>query len=290
MWATWGFDDTTRQWTQITESSSQVSVLQFPSAVNITTSSEDDTNSSIMELVGKATDIGKTERIYAARFMDDTAYVVTFRQTDPFYTLDLTDPTNPHVVGELKIPGFSNYLHPIMNGTHILGVGQDANEDGRVQGLQISVFDVSDLSNPLQVQKYVESSGSGSTSEAQHEHKAFRYLEQSKKLILPASYFTSGFYSYDNYFNGFIVYDIDVTSGIEESFKYSHMEKNTYNLCWSNALLPARSLVFDGNLTTMKGHTVMSHDLESQDLRWTYNLDEDKLSSEEEDSNCYFWY
>merc|ERR1712038_2128871 len=214
------------------------------------------------EMVGNATDIGKTERIYAARFMGDTAYVVTFRQTDPFYTLDLTDPTNPNVVGELKIPGFSNYLHPILNGTHILGVGQDANEEGRTQGLQISIFDVTDLSNPLQVQKYVESSGSGSSSEAQHEHKAFRYLEQSKKLILPASYFTAGFYSYESYFNGFIVYDIDVTEGIAKSFQFSHM----------------------------KEHTVMSHDLETQDFRWEYNLDEDRLSSKDKPESCYYWY
>lgn len=293
-WATWGFDESTSRWTQIEESSSQVSVLQFPSsavATSTTTGSEDDdTNDSIMEMVGNATDIGKTERIYAARFMGDTAYVVTFRQTDPFYTLDLTDPTNPHVVGELKIPGFSNYLHPILNGTHMLGVGQDANEEGRIQGLQISVFDVTDLSNPLQVQKYVESGGSGSSSEAQHEHKAFRYLEQSKKLILPASYFTAGFYSYENYFNGFIVYDIDVIEGITKSFQFSHMKENTYNLCWSNALLPARSLVFDGDLTTMKGHTVMSHDLETKVFRWEYNLDEDRLSSKEKPDSCYYWY
>ena len=125
------------------------------------------------------------ERIYAVRFMGEKAYVVTFRQTDPFYTLDMSDPNDPLVVGELKILGFSNYLHPI-NGDLILAIGQNATETGRANGLQISLFNVSDFSNPMRVKTYVEQ-GTWSSSEAQYDHRAFRYLPQTKLLILPLS-------------------------------------------------------------------------------------------------------
>ena len=94
--------------------------------------------------VGKVGGLGKGERIYSVRFIGDVGYVVTFRQTDPLYTLDLSDPTNPEVKGELKILGYSAYLHPMDDGL-LIGIGQDANEQGQVKGTQISVFDVSDL-------------------------------------------------------------------------------------------------------------------------------------------------
>ncbi len=97
--------------------------------------------------VGRVGGLGRTEQIYAVRFMGDVGYVVTFRQTDPLYTLDLSDPTEPRVVGELKIPGYSAYLHPVGEGL-LLGVGQDADASGQTQGLQASLFDVSDPAEP----------------------------------------------------------------------------------------------------------------------------------------------
>lgn len=100
-----------------------------------------------MKTIGKILDLGKTEQIYSARFIEDKGYVVTFRQTDPFYVLDLSDPKNPIMAGELKIPGFSSYLHPL-DTTHILGIGMDG---GKVK---ISLFDVSDKNNPKELDKY----------------------------------------------------------------------------------------------------------------------------------------
>jgi uncharacterized secreted protein with C-terminal beta-propeller domain len=88
-----------------------------------------------------------SERVKAVRFMGTQAYVVTFRQTDPLYVIDLADPTNPVVTGELKIPGYSAYLHPVGDGL-LLGVGQSAELDGRTLGTQMSLFDVSDPANP----------------------------------------------------------------------------------------------------------------------------------------------
>ncbi|MEU2610759.1 beta-propeller domain-containing protein [Micromonospora sp. NPDC007271] len=97
--------------------------------------------------------LGRGERIYAVRFLGDTGYVVTFRQTDPLYALDLTDPAAPRVTGELKITGWSAYLHPVP-GDRLLGVGQEADTRGRTQGLQVSLFDVHDPGHPTRLARY----------------------------------------------------------------------------------------------------------------------------------------
>ncbi len=100
--------------------------------------------------VGSVGNMGRGEAVQSVRFQGDIGYVVTFEQVDPFYTLDLSDPENPAVRGELKIPGFSSYLHPIGDGL-VLGVGSDADATGRVTGNKVSLFDVSDLDNPTEI-------------------------------------------------------------------------------------------------------------------------------------------
>lgn len=101
--------------------------------------------------VGQVGNLGRGEQIFAVRFLGDKGYVVTFEQIDPLYTLDLRDPENPTVEGELKIPGFSSYLHPY--GDYLIGVGTDGDEEGRTQGAVVSMFDVSDPSDPVRVDK-----------------------------------------------------------------------------------------------------------------------------------------
>ena len=96
---------------------------------------------------GRLDGLGKGERIFAVRYFGDLATVVTFRQTDPLYTVDLSDPAAPRLAGELKVPGFSSYLHPVGDG-RLLGVGQDADAEGRTTSLQLSLFDVSDPASP----------------------------------------------------------------------------------------------------------------------------------------------
>jgi hypothetical protein len=118
--------------------------------------------------IGAVTGLGRTEQIYAVRFIGDRGYVVTFRQTDPLYVIDLADPAAPRLTGELKIPGFSSYLHPIAPG-RLIGIGQDADLDGRVKGAQLSVFDVSDPATPRQV----ATMDIGGWSDAQWDHHAF---------------------------------------------------------------------------------------------------------------------
>ena len=89
-----------------------------------------------LQTVGKLEDLASGERIYSARFMGDRAYMVTFRQVDPLFVIDLINPTEPAVLGYLKIPGVSNYLHPY-DETHLIGVGSDATDEGRVRSLDI---------------------------------------------------------------------------------------------------------------------------------------------------------
>lgn len=126
--------------------------------------------------------LGKGEQIYAVRFIDDLAYVVTFRQTDPLYVIDLTDPANPIEAGELKIPGYSAYLHPVGDGL-LLGVGQDANDDGRTTGTQLSLFDVSDPANPQRISTLPI----GGQSEAEWDHHAFLFWQPDGTIVLPVS-------------------------------------------------------------------------------------------------------
>jgi hypothetical protein len=126
--------------------------------------------------------LGKDEQIYAVRFIGDLAYVVTFRQIDPLYVIDLTDPANPVEAGELKIPGYSAYLHPVGDGL-LLGVGQDATDTGRTTGTQLSLFDVSDPSDPQRISTLPI----GGYSEVEWDHKAFLFWPQDGTIVLPVS-------------------------------------------------------------------------------------------------------
>ena len=132
--------------------------------------------------IGKVGGLGVTEQIFAVRFMGTQAYVVTFRQTDPLYVINLADPTDPVVTGELKIPGYSAYLHPVGDGL-LLGVGQSADLDGRTLGTQMSLFDVSDPANPQQISTLPI----GGYSEAEWDHKAFLFWPEDGTIVIPVS-------------------------------------------------------------------------------------------------------
>ncbi len=131
--------------------------------------------------VGKVEGLGKGERIYAVRFVDSTAYVVTFRQVDPLYTVDLSNPARPTVRGALKITGYSSYLHPIA-GSRLIGIGQDASAEGRIAGTQVSLFDVSDLDQPTRLASYRLP---GSNSSAEFDPHAFLYWPPTGLLVVP---------------------------------------------------------------------------------------------------------
>lgn len=131
--------------------------------------------------VGQVGGLGRGERIYAVRFLGEVGYVVTFRQVDPLYTLDLSDPTTPRVTGELKILGYSAYLHPLGDGL-LLGVGQDATAEGRTRGTQLSLFDVSDPARPTRLAQATVADGH---SEVESDHLAFLYWPPERLAVLP---------------------------------------------------------------------------------------------------------
>ncbi|HJM28519.1 MAG: beta-propeller domain-containing protein [Acidimicrobiales bacterium] len=134
----------------------------------------------ILVEVGQVGGLGKGESLYSVRLLDEIGFAVTFRQIDPFYVLDLSDPLNPLVVGELKIPGFSTYLHPIDN-NFVLGIGQNATDEGRVLGLKVSAFDVSDPSNPIEVSTWTRND---TNSPAEYDHRAFQIRDRLAVLPL----------------------------------------------------------------------------------------------------------
>lgn len=139
--------------------------------------------------VGALEKLAEGERIYSVRFMQNRVYLVTFKQTDPLFVIDLSKPNNPQVLGKLKIPGFSNYLHPY-DETTLIGIGKETmeNESGGViaTGLKISLFDVADVANPKESAKH-EMGGRGSDSIALNDHKAFLFSREKNLLVLPVS-------------------------------------------------------------------------------------------------------
>jgi uncharacterized secreted protein with C-terminal beta-propeller domain len=138
--------------------------------------------------VGRVGGLGKGEQIQAVRFLGDLGYVVTFRQVDPLYVVDLSDPVRPAVAGELKILGYSAYLHPLGNDL-LLGVGQDATKEGSVKGTQMSVFDVSDPSSPSRMDQVRVSGGN---SEVEWDHHAFLYWEPEGLAVVPVNVWGEG--------------------------------------------------------------------------------------------------
>jgi hypothetical protein len=135
-----------------------------------------------MEPIASIGGLGEGEQIYAVRFIGPTAYVVTFRQVDPLYVLDLADPANPALRGELKIPGYSAYLHPVGEGL-LLGVGQDATEQGQRLGTQLSLFDVTDPGDPQRLATLPV----GGWSDAEWDHHAFLFWPEDGTIVIPVS-------------------------------------------------------------------------------------------------------
>ncbi len=166
--------------------------------------------------IGQSEDLAKGERIFSARFMGNKGYVVTFRQVDPLFTFDLSDPENPRKVGELKVPGFSNYIHPVGD-THLLTIGihvPEDNTDWRARAVKLSLFDVSDLAQPKEAFTQLVGTAYG-WSEALFEHKAFNYFAAKGLLAIPFADYNP---NAPDYWSGFRselrVFHVDTTAGI----------------------------------------------------------------------------
>ncbi|MEX1037965.1 MAG: beta-propeller domain-containing protein [Acidimicrobiia bacterium] len=232
-------------WGSEFESESMVTVL------------EDDGASNLAE-IGRVDGLGKTEQIYSVRFMGDMAYVVTFRQIDPLYTVDLSDPTSPQVVGELKILGYSAYLHPVGDGL-LLGIGQDATDTGQVRGTQVSLFDVNDPANPTRLDQITLSEGSN--SQVEYDHHAFLYWEPTGLAMVPVQQWFWDEDKDDVFFGavGFSVSDGDLA----EVRRFAHPGGESQEWDWRAQI--TRSIVIGDRLYTISNKGIMTSDLVTLD-------------------------
>ncbi len=217
---------------------------------------------------------------------------MTFERTDPFYVLDLTNPDSPTVLGEVEIPGFSDFMHPITDdNTKLITIGQSADEEGNILGFQVSLFDSSDPTNPTLVDRYVvnDKKEQYSGSSASWDERAFRYIKVGDvgRLIVPISIYSwevdaSGNQTSSESFEGFMVFGVDLAKTedmitlelqIDHSLKEPSQE-DLSNGCYCYSWLPERSMVFDGNLMTMKAQKVISTNLVSYQQQWNLTFDD----------------
>jgi len=154
-----------------------------------------------LKVTGALEDLAPDERIFSCRFMGDTLYLVTFRQVDPLFVIDLSDPTSPRVVGELKVPGFSSYLHPI-DAEHLLGIGM---ENGSVK---LSLFDVSSPDLPTEVDTLILPGWS--TSEALWDHKAVLYDPETHTLVLPITTYDNRSWNITRCWNSILFHNVRI--------------------------------------------------------------------------------
>ena len=215
-----------------------------------------------LNIIGKLEDLAHGERIYSVRFMGDKAYMVTFRQIDPLFVIDMSNPTNPQVLGYLKVPGVSDYLHPY-DDTHIIGVGNNATEKGRINGLKLSLFDVSDFSNPKEISNYViGGDGMYASSDALYDHKAFLFDKDKQLMVIPVSintYSSKPSYEYD-YWQGAYVFNINLVDGIGLKGNITH-ENETDETYYDYNVQIRRSLYIDNVLYTVSNRMLKANSL-----------------------------
>lgn len=220
-----------------------------------------------LKQIGSVENLAPGEVIHSVRFSGEVAYVVTFKQIDPLFVIDLKDPTKPVVKGELKIPGFSEYLHPIGDGKLIgLGVNTIQDRNGAViqDGLKLSLFDVSNPSDPVEKAK-LEIGNMGSNTEALSNHKAFMYYPAKGLFGFPVDIYTakSGRYGdTTSAFNGFVVFKIkkdgfELVGKVPSNNEQQGIEKFDY----SNVI--SRGVYIGDKLYTVSNGKLMTYSLKS---------------------------
>jgi inhibitor of cysteine peptidase len=219
-----------------------------------------------LKLTGKVENIAPGEKIYSTRFMGDRAYMVTFRNVDPFFVIDLKNPQKPAILGKLKIPGYSDYLHPY-DENHIIGFGKDTVEmkgwDGEAQafyqGLKIAVFDVTNVNQPVEMSKVVIGDR-GTDSEILNNHKALLFSKEKNLLAFPVTlmeiapgvkdkYNTPAYGSFS--FQGAYIYNIDLKNGLQYKGRISHLDPVDYQKAgdyWYDSDNNVKRVLYIGNV------------------------------------------
>jgi len=198
--------------------------------------------------VGRVRGLGKGERITAVRFFGDIGAVVTFERIDPLFLLDLSNPAAPRVTGELKVPGFSSYLHRV-GPDRLLGVGSSATTDGRVTGAQVSLFDISDRSTPRLVKAVDYPNG---FTPVEFDHHAFLYWPATALAVIPLVEFSET----GEGFAGAIGLNV-AEGGLTEIGRATHQDEGITE--WDTTI--SRSLVVNGSLFTVSDAGIEAEEL-----------------------------
>lgn len=252
-----------------------------------------------LSITGRLEDIAPGERIYSARFMGERGYLVTFEKVDPFFVLDLKDPANPRLLGALKIPGYSDYLHPY-DENHIIGFGKDTvelpikNHKGNVVdtqayylGMKIAVFDVTDVTQPREM--FTERIGDrGTESELLHNHKALLFSREKNLLAFPITvrevkdeqkYRLDGrsFPQYGTFsFQGAYVYRLDLDSGFTLRGRITHLTDEDYLKSGDHYYYGdknvERIIYINDNLYTLSKSMIKAHGMDNLEERGSVSI------------------
>lgn len=243
---------------------------------------------SNLDITGRLENIAPGEKIYSARFIGDRGYLVTFKTVDPFFVIDLKDPHNPAILGALKIPGYSDYLHPY-DENHVIGFGKDTvelsskiapDQGGTTMafytGMKMALFDVTDVQNPVEM--FRETIGDrGTDSDLLQNHKALLFDKDKNLLAFPVTVMTvdnsqaapdGSIPQYGNFaFQGAYVYNLDLTNGFSLKGKITHLSKDDYLKAGSNWYNSdkniARILYINDNLYTLSNSFIVANQLDN---------------------------
>jgi hypothetical protein len=233
-----------------------------------------------LNIAGRLEDIAPGEKIYSTRFMGDRAYMVTFQKVDPFFVLDLKDPQNPKILGKLKIPGYSDYLHPY-DENHIIGFGKDTielkNDNGGsqafYQGMKVAVFDVTNVAQPVEMSREIIGDR-GTSSELLDNHKALLFSREKNLLAFPVTVMeikgrnnineTGNMPEYGTFtFQGAYIYKIDLTDGLQLKAKITHLNAGDYMKagdCWPDSDKNIERVIYIGDvLYTLSPAMIKAH-------------------------------
>ena len=243
--------------------------------------------------IGETSYLSEGEKMYSTRFIGDKAYMVTYKNTDPLYVIDLKDPKNPQVLGKLKIPGYSTYLHPY-DENHIIGIGMQTeekvyrNSSGRITstsaiitGMKMALFDVSDVNNPIQVSQTIIGD-SRATSAVLTNHKALLFSKEKGLIAIPVNNYPSDIEitatdeddistlvkNYINYqeeytSEGYFVYNINLTDGFKLKGVINHEKISNYKSYYQYNSKLLRGLWIEDNLYTVSETAIKVNKLDN---------------------------
>lgn len=247
-----------------------------------------------LNLVGKLEGIAPGEKIYSTRFTGNRAYMVTFRKVDPFFVIDMSNPEAPAILGKLKIPGYSDYLHPY-DENHVIGFGKDTivkkgnGGDGQAfyQGMKLALFDVSDVENPVEMSRQVIGDR-GTDSELLTNHKALLFSKENNLLAFPVTVMeiegkesssSDSWPAYGSFsFQGAYVYQIDLQNGLLYRGRITHLREDDYAKAgdyWYDSEKNIRRILYIGdNLYTLSDGMIKAHNMANLNPTGSVNFKE----------------